>query len=125
MTFDTTGVSDVHRGGDDPKEIKAAIKRIRKLPTNNHSGDRSTFLGDPDMKTVSHITQTIIAQVMDAKESYIKDCMIEYAQAYAKELGHEVQAFFLDKAIVDEIITLGTHAYLELHAKEADDEPDI
>ena len=64
---------------------------------------------------MTNVAQTMIAKVMDAKESYIKDCMIEYAQAYAKELGHEVQAFFLDKAIVDEIITLGTHAYLELH----------
>ena len=52
MTFDTIGCSDVHRGGD-AKEIKRILKRIKKLPMNNHSGDRMTFIGDSIHNSIS------------------------------------------------------------------------
>ena len=102
MTFDTIGCSDVHRGGD-AKEIKRILKRIKKLPMNNHSGDRMTFIGDgihnsisesvaldQAAKRVQHMNERELAELAQRVWKSMPEFMAQY-EAWLREVnGHEI-----------------------------------
>ena len=62
---------------------------------------------------VYSFTQKIIAQVVDEQDKYLKDVIIKYAQEQAKKLGEQIEVLFIDKAVADEIISLGIREYMK------------
>ena len=62
---------------------------------------------------VYSFTKKIIAQVADEQDKYLKDVIIKYAQEQAKKLGEQIEVLFIDKAVADEIISLGIREYMK------------
>lgn len=58
---------------------------------------------------VLSITKKIITQVVEETDQHLKEAIINYAKQ--KHKGEELEFYFIDKKVADEIIDLGVAEY--------------
>lgn len=62
---------------------------------------------------VFSITNRVIAEIINKREEYLQQKIIDYAKQHAEEYGEEVEVIFLDEDKVRMIIKLGIQEYLK------------
>lgn len=66
-----------------------------------------------DGDTLHLLTKTLMFEITNAKEEYIRKSIIDYARKQQEYLGTEIELYLMDEEIAKKIIELGVSEYIK------------